>query len=167
MLSESWRNQRAVIARKRRLRQQVRQPMNHGEAAVTDAKWNREVTCEKLAAVAERELAAFTRVVRQQFGPEEARQASEDWLREFTVSDCFAQDAIPDFRQLTVAAANRLALRLREIHSRGQFVASVASRHRVTIPDSSAVSRATNKKRHNNPEGEPYVYKQRSSDYTT
>jgi hypothetical protein len=81
--------------------------MNSQEADVTDVRSNPVVICEELVAVAERELAAFATVVKLHFGSAEARQASEDWLRELASFGCFAQQSIPDFRQLTVIATNR------------------------------------------------------------
>src|ERR1700734_3492287 len=81
-------------------------------AAPPDVSWNRLDICDELMGVAERELAAFVEAVRRRFGSEEARQASEEWLEELACSDCFAREAIPNFRHLTIVAANRLARRV-------------------------------------------------------
>jgi hypothetical protein len=82
------------------------------EAALTDAGCNRLLPCEELVNGAAKELAAFLTVVNRDFGSEQARQAAEEWLQELARSDCFAQEAMPDFRRLTVATADRLARRI-------------------------------------------------------
>jgi hypothetical protein len=82
------------------------------EAALTDAGCNRLFTCEELVGAAAKELAAFLTVVNLDFGSEQAHQAAEEWLQELGRYDCFAQEAIPDFRQLTIATADRLARRI-------------------------------------------------------
>jgi hypothetical protein len=80
-------------------------------AALTDASCSRLLTCEELAGVAAKELAAFLEVVNQDFGPQRAHQAADDWLQELVSSDCFVPEAIADFRQISIAAAHRLVHR--------------------------------------------------------
>jgi len=65
-----------------------------------------------LITCAAEELAAFLAVVKQEFGLEQACQAAGDWLQELACSDHFGQASIPDFRQVTVAAANTLVRRI-------------------------------------------------------
>jgi len=81
-------------------------------AALTGVCCDQLITCEQLIGPAAEELAAFLAIVKQEFGLEQASQAAGDWLQELACSDCFGQASIPDFRQLTVAAANRLARRI-------------------------------------------------------
>jgi hypothetical protein len=68
--------------------------------------------CTDLMAMAERELAAFTRAVNELFGSERVRQATEDWMEELALIDWPEGTAMPDWRQLTIAAAARLAGRI-------------------------------------------------------
>jgi len=77
-------------------------------AALVDASRNRLLTCEELAGGAARELTAFMRAVNQLFGQARADQAAQEWLQELACADCFAQVGTPEFRQITIAAANRL-----------------------------------------------------------
>ncbi len=62
--------------------------------------------------LAERELSAFIRAVTQQFGPEQARIATEDWLEEAELLDTPPQSTARDWRAVTVAASARLACRI-------------------------------------------------------
>jgi hypothetical protein len=66
------------------------------------------------AGIAAKELAAFLAVVNQDFGPQRACEAAADWLRQLVCSDCFAPEAIANFRQITIAAASRLVHRITE-----------------------------------------------------
>ena len=68
----------------------------------------------RLLGGAEKELAAYVRAVEELFGPEEASQSVEDWIAEMKWMDWPGEDASPDWRCLTIAAAKRLAGRLRE-----------------------------------------------------
>lgn len=78
----------------------------------TKATWNRLSFCDELLAAAEKELAAFATAVHQRFGPEQARQSSEDWLEELASLDWSAQTSVPDLLALTIAAADKLARRM-------------------------------------------------------
>ena len=62
--------------------------------------------------IAEKELAAFARAVTELFGAEQARRAVEDWIEELELSDWPTGSAPPDCRQVTIAAAARLANRV-------------------------------------------------------
>lgn len=67
---------------------------------------------EALCSDAEKELAAFARAVQELFGPEQARQAIEDWMEELQSIDWRGQETARDCRGLTIAAAVRLARRV-------------------------------------------------------
>ena len=62
--------------------------------------------------IAEKELAAFARAVTELFGAEQARRAVEDWMEELELSDWPTGSVPPDCRQVTIAAAARLANRV-------------------------------------------------------
>jgi len=65
-----------------------------------------------LLPVAERHLAAFAQAVNGFYGPERARQSAEDWLEELELVDWPEAETAPDWLQITVAAAARLADRI-------------------------------------------------------
>jgi type IV secretory pathway TrbL component len=67
--------------------------------------------------IAEKELAAFARAVTELFGAEQARRAVEDWMEELELSDWPTGSARPDCRQVTIAAAARLANRVNIRHT--------------------------------------------------
>ena len=69
-----------------------------------------EVTTD-FVSTAEKELAAFVGAVSELFGTGQAEQAAEDWIRELEELDYLDEDEMPDWRQLTIAAAGRLANR--------------------------------------------------------
>lgn len=58
-------------------------------------------------------LATYARTVLELFGPEQARQSVEDWMKESELMDFLAGVAIRDWRRLTIAAASRLAVQSR------------------------------------------------------
>src|ERR1700730_15034955 len=62
-------------------------------------------------ALAEKELSAFIRAVQQLFGAEKAPKSALHWLEELERMDWPSGDSIPDWRQATVGASTRLALR--------------------------------------------------------
>ena len=59
--------------------------------------------------LAERELAAFARAVRELFGSEQARLATADWLEELESLNRPARPGVSDFRRITTVASARLA----------------------------------------------------------
>ena len=61
---------------------------------------------------AERHLAAFARAVHELYGAEQARLAVEDWVEELELAGWPEGETAPDWRQITVAAAARLADRI-------------------------------------------------------
>jgi len=60
---------------------------------------------------AENELAALYNAVLSLFGPEQAQLAAEDWLYELGIMEWPQESAIPNWRQPTLAAVQRLAER--------------------------------------------------------
>jgi hypothetical protein len=64
-----------------------------------------------LIILAERELAAFARAVRELFGPEQASLSSAEWIDELESLNWPAGPGAPDFRRITAAASCRLAHR--------------------------------------------------------
>ena len=76
------------------------------------------ISLPALCAGAERELAAFARAVQALFGPEQARQAIEDWMEELESMDWRSQETVRDWRGLTIAAAARLARRINGLPQR-------------------------------------------------
>jgi hypothetical protein len=75
-----------------------------------------ERSCDELAAGlapdAEKELAAFVHAVQELFGPEQARQSTEDWLEELESMDLPRGNAVSSWRPVTIASAIRLASRV-------------------------------------------------------
>jgi hypothetical protein len=67
-----------------------------------------------LLATAERELAAFYTAVVGRYGPEEARRAAYDWIREMEIMDWHSDGAVPNWRHVSIVAANCLSSRLIE-----------------------------------------------------
>jgi hypothetical protein len=76
-----------------------------------------EQSCVELAAGlvpdAEKELVAYARAVHELFGSEQARRSVEDWMAELQVMDWPTGDAVPVWRQVTIASAIRLASRVK------------------------------------------------------
>jgi hypothetical protein len=62
-----------------------------------------------LVAGAERELLAFVSAVSELFGPEHSRISFESWMQELESTDWPAEQEIPDWRQVSVRAAARVA----------------------------------------------------------
>jgi hypothetical protein len=61
---------------------------------------------------AEKELVAFYQAVFRRYGLEEGRKAAEDWIEEFKAMDWPADCALPNWRHVTIAAADCLAFRI-------------------------------------------------------
>ena len=72
-----------------------------------------EVRCAELestlVAAAERELLAFVSAVSELFGPEHSRISFESWMQELESTDWPPEQEIPDWRQVSVRAAARVA----------------------------------------------------------
>jgi hypothetical protein len=81
-------------------------------SSIVDA---RQVTVERVAefmTTAETELAAFYEAVFRRYGLKEARKAAQDWIEELETMEWPADWALPNWHQVTIAAADCLALRL-------------------------------------------------------
>ena len=68
----------------------------------------------ELMTTAETELAAFCEAVFRRYGRKEARKAAQDWIEELETMDWPADWALPNWRHVTIAAADCLALRIIE-----------------------------------------------------
>ena len=67
-----------------------------------------------LLMTAERELAAFYTAVIRRYGPGEARRAAYDWIEEMETMDWPLDKAVPNWRRVSLVAANCLASRVIE-----------------------------------------------------
>ena len=61
---------------------------------------------------AETELVAFYEAVFKRYGLKEARKAAQDWIEELEMMDWPTDRALPNWRHVTIAAADCLALRI-------------------------------------------------------
>jgi hypothetical protein len=66
-----------------------------------------------LVSMAKKDLAAFAHAVNEVFGSEHARQSVEDWIDELEQMDTPAAATTPGWRHVTIAAAARLARRIK------------------------------------------------------
>jgi hypothetical protein len=62
--------------------------------------------------MAEGELSAFIRAVKESYGPEQAALSAEDWLDEAELIDSPPRSTSRDWRAVTIAASARLASRV-------------------------------------------------------
>ena len=84
--------------------------MRHRESKQTDRQLEGIALCDaNLILLAERELAAFARAVRELFGPEQARVSTAEWIDELESLHWPARPGVSDFRRITTAASARLA----------------------------------------------------------
>ena len=67
-----------------------------------------------LLLTAERELAAFYTAVVRRYSPEEARKAAYDWIDEVATMDWPLDGILPNWRQVSIIAADCLASRIIE-----------------------------------------------------
>ncbi len=72
---------------------------------------NHSPTCADLVRMAEQELAAFFRAVRELFGLNQAGLSAEDWLHELTAMNGLPTSA-QEWRRLTIKVAAQLASRV-------------------------------------------------------
>jgi hypothetical protein len=61
---------------------------------------------------AERELGAFYEAVFTRYGPKEAKQAAQDWIEEVETMGWPPDWTLPNWRHVTIVAANCLAFRI-------------------------------------------------------
>ena len=66
----------------------------------------------ELMTTAETELAAFYEAVFRRYGLKEARKAAQDWIEELETMEWPADWAFPNWRHVTIAAADCLAFRI-------------------------------------------------------
>jgi hypothetical protein len=66
----------------------------------------------ELMSAAETELAAYYEAVFRQYGLKEARKAAQDWIEELETMEWPAAWALPNWRHVTIAAADCLAFRI-------------------------------------------------------
>jgi hypothetical protein len=66
----------------------------------------------ELMTAAETELAAFYEAVFRRYGLKEARRAAQDWIEELGTMDWPADWGRPNWRHVTIVAADCLALRI-------------------------------------------------------
>ena len=84
--------------------------MRHRESKQTDRQLEGIALCDaNLILLAERELAAFARAVRELFGSEQARVSTAEWIDELESMNWPARPGVSDFRRITTAASARLA----------------------------------------------------------
>jgi hypothetical protein len=67
-----------------------------------------------LLMTAERELTAFYTAVVRRYGPEEARRAAFDWIREIKIMSWPSDGAVPNWRHVSIVAADCLSSRVIE-----------------------------------------------------
>jgi hypothetical protein len=80
--------------------------------SIVHAQWAPVERAAELMTTAEAELAAFYEAVFRQYGLKEARKAAQDWIEELETMEWPADWALPNWRHLTIAAADCLAFRI-------------------------------------------------------
>jgi hypothetical protein len=76
---------------------------------------NHEVPAEapvEFLTTAKKELAAFYQTVCSLYGPKEAGMAAQDWIEQLETMDWPADGAAPNWRHVTIGAADCLAFRI-------------------------------------------------------
>ena len=66
----------------------------------------------ELMVTAETELAAFYEAVFRRYGLKEAKKSAQDWIEELEMMDWPTDRALRNWRHVTIAAADCLALRI-------------------------------------------------------
>jgi hypothetical protein len=66
----------------------------------------------ELMTTAETELAAFYEAVFRRYGLKEAKKAAQDWIEELETMDWPTDLALPNWRHVTIPAANCVAFRI-------------------------------------------------------
>jgi hypothetical protein len=67
-----------------------------------------------LLSTAEKELSAFYTAVRRRYGSKEARRAAYDWIEEMETMDWSLEGAVPNWRHVSIVAAECLSSRVLE-----------------------------------------------------
>ncbi|HEV2173627.1 MAG TPA: hypothetical protein VGR71_08670 [Nitrospira sp.] len=84
--------------------------MHYRESKRTSRQLDETALCnEDLITLAERELAAFARAVKELFGSEQAHLSASEWIDELESLHCTATPGIADFRRITTAVSARIA----------------------------------------------------------
>jgi hypothetical protein len=65
-----------------------------------------------LLKTAERELSAFYTAILRRYGPEEARRAACDWIEKIETMEWPLDGVIPNWRHVSIAAADCMASRV-------------------------------------------------------
>jgi hypothetical protein len=71
-----------------------------------------DLCVDQLLIGVEKELAAFYATVFNMYGVEEARLAVDDWIKALEMVDWPVDGALPNWRQVTIVAADCLATRI-------------------------------------------------------
>jgi hypothetical protein len=82
--------------------------------------------CKEQMQMAEREFSAFISAVKELFGPEQAQLSAVDWLDVSQLMDIRPRSTSRDWRAVTIAAAARLANRLKARPHDGLFAEEIA-----------------------------------------
>jgi hypothetical protein len=67
-----------------------------------------------LLRTAEKELSAFYTAILRRYGPEEARRAAYDWIEEMKTMDWPLDEVVPNWRHVSIIAADCVASRVVE-----------------------------------------------------
>jgi hypothetical protein len=67
-----------------------------------------------LLRTAEKELSAFYTAIFRKFGPDEARRAAYDWIEEIETMDWPLDETVPNWRHVSIVAADCVASRVLE-----------------------------------------------------
>jgi hypothetical protein len=67
-----------------------------------------------LLLAAERELASFYKAIEKRYGPKEAKKAAHDWIDEVATMDWPLDETVPNWRRVSIVAADCLASRVIE-----------------------------------------------------
>jgi len=101
-----------------------------------------------LMASAERALGAFMKAVADSFGQKEARLAAEDWLEELDSREELPGLNAYDWRSLTIAAATRLATRVKSRMEEYQLISNTPRPSGGTVYDHQTNERHSHQGRH-------------------
>lgn len=75
-----------------------------------------------LMLTAERELASFYEAIEKRYGPKEARKAAYDWIDEIATMDWPVDGILPDWRRVSIIAADCMASRIIECSPNSELI---------------------------------------------
>jgi hypothetical protein len=81
-------------------------------SSIVDTQQTHVERVAEVMTTAETELAAFSEAVFRRYGLKEARKSAQDWIEELETMDWPADWALPNWRHVTIAAADCLAFRI-------------------------------------------------------